>query len=319
MIAPEVAETIVTAAPILLLIALGVLIRRFEIISAQGIEDFKALIVRVALPSAFFVAFLTVEFEAKYLGIFVFVPIVLFALFGIGFLLQRVPARRVPIGRRPTPFLMTGVEFGMLGVGLFGTAYGMSNVWSISVIGLPHELFIWFFYVTVLSATYGSRRSGGEVVVSFLRSPIIIAIVLGTTFNLLGFGDWFTTAIVPRAFIASLEMIATVIAPLILIVVGYGTHVSLRGLAHAAPVVVIRGGLLVIVGAVVAPVIVREILGLPAIFEAAFFTFFILPPPFVIPLYLPRTETTDLQYVNNVLSTHTVFSVVAFLVYFAVT
>jgi hypothetical protein len=36
------------------------------------------------LPAVFFVAFLTISFDPRYLGIFVFMPILLFALLGWG-------------------------------------------------------------------------------------------------------------------------------------------------------------------------------------------------------------------------------------------
>jgi len=64
-------------------------------------------------------------------------------------------------------------------------------------------------------------------------------------------------------------------------------------------------------------VVIRGWLGLPPIFEAALFTLLVLPPPFIIPLYIPAERRADLAYTNNVLSLYTVVSVAAFVGYVA--
>lgn len=310
----EIAGTIATSAPILLLIALGVVLRRIRLISESGLDQIKGLIVNVALPAAFFVAFLTMEFDTNYLGLFLFIPLILFGLLFLGYALERLP-----FGRRPTPFLMTGMELGMLGIGLFGTAYGMSEVWAISVVALPHELFVWFVLVTLMKNRYGGPTSFGRTLASFARSPIIISILSGTALNLLGATDWMTTALVPRSLIATLEMLSNIIGPLILIVVGYGTRISRNAFRAAGPVVLVRGGLIILIAAVITPVVARQLLGLPRILEHAIFTFLILPPPYIVPLYIPSDQEEDLVYSNNVLSSYTILSVVAFLIYFTLT
>ncbi len=43
----------------------------------------------------------------------------------------------------------------------------------------------------------------------------------------------------------------------------------------------------------------------------------ILPPPFIVPLYVPSDRREDLAYSNNVLSLYTICSIAGFLVYFA--
>ena len=295
---PEITNTIATSVPILLLISAGVIVRRVGLLTEGGLDEIKGLIVNAALPAALFLAFLTMEFDTSYLGLFLFVPLVLFGLLLAGYLLGRLPS-----SGRPTPFLMTGFEFGMLGIGLFSTAYGMSELYAISVLGLPHELFIWFVYVTLLKARYGGPGTLGSTIASFARSPIIIAIITGTALNLLGLTDWFTTALVPRALYTALDMLSQIIGPLILIVVGYGTRISRRGIADAAPVLAVRGGIMLLVALIVAPWVAGDILGLPRIFVHALFTFLILPPPYIVPLYIPKGEDEELVYLNNVLST----------------
>lgn len=308
----SVAGTVSTAVPIVLLILAGAVIRRLRLLDDHGVSQIKGLIVNVALPAVLFVAFLTLEFERRYLGIFVLMPILLFLLLGLGYILGRLPG-----WRRPAPFLMTGFEFGMLGISLFGTAYGMTNLGVISVVGLPHELFIWFVFVSLMRIRFGGAGSLVETVKSFLTSPVIVAILAGTVLNLVGLSDWVTTAVVPASVVGALEMLGVVVGPLILLVIGYGTRISRSAVVSTAPLVLVRYAVVLLLGLTVVPAVVEGVLGLAPVFTHATFTFLILPPPFIVPLYIPEGDTEDLTYSNNVLSVYTLLTIVTFLVYFA--
>lgn len=308
----QIVATTMTAVPIILLILSGVIIRRVGIISPHGIEELKKIVVNVALPAVLFRAFLTIQFESRYLGIFVFMPIILFGLLGGGYLFRTFVPRW-----RTTPFLMTGFEFGMLGISLFGTAYGMDQIGAISVVGLPHELFIWFVYVTLMRIQFGGSSTIGGTLRSFLTSPVIVAILSGTVLNLVGLSGWFTTALVPAAFLETLSLLGGIVGPLILLIIGYGTRISLAGLRQALPLVGVRFVVVLAIGLFVVPTVIEGILGLAPIFTYAVFTFIILPPPFIVPLFTPAEEREEMAYINNVLSVYTLFSIVMFLIYFA--
>lgn len=304
----------VTTLPIVFLIVLGIVARRSKLLNDAGVEAIKMLVVRIGLPAVYFAAFLRMEFAREYLGIFLMVPAVCFGLLGLGFV-----ARRIGGGNRYAPYLMTGFEFGMLGLALFGSAYGMQNVGVISVIGLPHELFIWFVYVTLLTAQRGGRVSFSATLRSFVTSPVLIAIAAGTAFNAAGAGPWFERAVLGRAVLQTSEYIGGFIIPLILLVVGYGARIDTAGMRRALPLVVLRLLVVGVVALVVVPPIVTRMLGLPQLFVHAMFTFLILPPPFIVPLYMDADNVSDTAYVSNVLSLYTLVAVGAFLLYVMVT
>jgi predicted permease len=137
---------------------------------------------------------------------------------------------------------------------------------------------------------YGGSSSLSETARSFLSSPVIVAIVAGTVLNLAGAGPWLTSALVPAAAIAALEMLGNIIGPLILIVIGYGTRISPRGIREVGPLVLLRLAVVLAVGLLVVPPVIEGLLGLPRIFTHAVFTFLVLPPPFIIPLYIRRRK-----------------------------
>jgi hypothetical protein len=53
--------------------------------------------------------------------------------------------------------------------------------------------------------------------------------------------------------------------------------------------------------------------------DLALFTLLVLPPPYIVPIFMPAERRADQDYANNVLSLYTVASLVAFLVYVSLT
>jgi len=82
-------------------------------------------------------------------------------------------------------------------------------------------------------------------------------------------------------------------------------------------VVFIRLGILIPLALVLNTYLIRNLLHLDKYFEAALFTLLILPPPFIVPLYA-RSDLggEEKQYINNVLTIHTIISVAIFIIYF---
>jgi len=51
-------------------------------------------------------------------------------------------------------------------------------------------------------------------------------------------------------------------------------------------------------------------------FEVALFTLLVLPPPFIVPLYMKEGLPDERRTINNVLTLYTVVSIAIFTVYF---
>jgi hypothetical protein len=80
----------------------------------------------------------------------------------------------------------------------------------------------------------------------------------------------------------------------------------------------IRLVLLIPLALIVNIYLVRGLLGLDPFFEAALFTLLVLPPPFIVPLYArPSLPVEEKQYINNVLTVHTVISIGVYIIYFS--
>jgi len=308
-------EIISQVLPILFLLMIGYSIQKRRFLSENTIADLKKIIVNLALPAVLFTSFLSLELKLAYLAVFVMIFFLCVALFALGKALQRA------LGIKWTyfPFLMTGFEYGMLGVSLYGTIYGMDEIGHIAVFDLGHEIFIWFVFLALLLR---EKRGGSQrplsLARSFLQSPVILGILSGVALNLAGAQRFLQDFALTKAVLSTFDLLGNLTIPLILIVVGYGIQIKRSGLKDALLVVLMRLGLLIPVALILNAVVTRRMLGLGRVSEAALFTLLVLPPPFIIPLYTPRDlPDEEMEYINNTLTLHTLASVAVYLIYFA--
>lgn len=299
--------------PILLLIGLGAWIRRARFLSEATMDDLKRLVIGVALPAALFLSFLEIKLEVSYLAVFGLVFCLCVALYFFGLATRKILGK----GREYYPFLMTGFEYGMLGVSLFGSAWGLDKIGYIAVIALGHEVFIWFVFLSLLLSKRDGAQSPGKLLKVFARSPVIIAIFAGLVVNVLVSKQALWDAPGVGAIMAALKFLAGMTIPLILLIVGYGIRFEEEGFGEALRVACIRLAVLIPTALLLNAVFIRGLLGLGKPFEAALFTLLILPPPFIIPLYMRPDATRERRYVLNALTINTVLSLIVFGVFLA--
>jgi malate permease and related proteins len=299
--------------PILLLIGLGAWIRRSRFLSETTMDDLKRLVIGVALPAALFLSFLEIRLEVSYLAVFGLIFVLCVGLYFFGLATRKSLGK----GREYYPFLTTGFEYGMLGVSLFGSAWGLDKIGYIAVIALGHEVFIWFVFLSFLLAKRDGAQSPGKLLKVFVRSPVIIAIFAGLVMNILVSKEALWGAPGVGAVMTALKFLAGMTIPLILLIVGHGIRFEEEGFGEAVRVALIRLCILIPTAFFLNAFFIRGLLGLGKPFEAALFTLLILPPPFIIPLYMRPDAVHERRYVLNALTINTVLSLIAFGVYLA--
>lgn len=298
--------------PILLLLTLGYGLRRSRFLNETTVDDLRKIVVNLAMPSVLLLSFLEIELQPAYLIVFSVLFLLCVALFVLGRWLRPRLAPRHPY----FPFLMTGFEYGMLGVSLFGSAYGLGSIGYIAVMDLGHELFIWFVFLAFLLMQRDGLSSPRQLAGAFFRSPVILAVLAGIALNLLGLRERIFELPLAGGLMSTLQFLANMTIPLILLIVGYGIQIDRHGLRESLLVTGLRLALLVPTALLLNALLVRGLLGLPPAFEVALFTLLILPPPFIVPLYLRAGLPAERSYVNNTLTVHTVVTIVLFVVYF---
>jgi predicted permease len=298
--------------PIFLLLGLGYWLRRSQFIPEQTVADLRKIVVNLALPAVLFLSFLQMELHISYVLIFAAIFLLCVMLYIVGVEV----AKHFGFSHPYFPFLMTGFEYGMLGVSLFGGAYGLDQIGYIAVIDLGHELFIWFVFLALLLRRRDGLQNPGQLVGTFFRSPVIVGVLAGIALNVLGARQFLYEGAVAGGVIAGLGFLSNMTIPLILIIVGYGIRLDSRGLRDALPVIAIRLAVIIPIALLLNAILIRTILGLPHAFEVALFTLLILPPPFIIPLYMRVDTSEQREYVNNVLTLYTIVSIAVFTIYF---
>ena len=298
--------------PILLLIFLGYLLRRWKFFSENTVDDLKKLVVNLALPAVLFISFLEIELEAKFLIIVALTFALCVGLYWLGKLLQP----RFGTGHEYFPYLMTGFEYGMLGISLYGSAYGLGNIGHFAIVDLGHELFIWFVFLAMLIKKRDGIQDNRKLLGSFFKSPVIIAILAGIGINLLGIQELLYELPIAGGVLLTLGYLGNLTVPLILLIVGYGIQLDRDRVKEASTVISLRLLILLPLAVLLSTILVRNILGLNEYFQAAMFTLLILPPPFIIPLYMKPELEDEKRYVNNVLTVYTLVTIVLFSVYF---
>ncbi len=296
--------------PVILLFLLGALLRKTRFLTESTVGDIKKLIVNVTLPAVLFLAFAGVNLEARHLAIVVLV----FA----GCLLALFVGRRIswPVGL-PSPYfptLMTGFEAGMMGYAIFGAVYGAANIFNFAVVDLGQVTFVFFVLVPFVQRMATGATSFVATLRGVVKTPVILAIFLGILFNRLGLESVLRGWPPSDAVFRTLELLGAVTTPLIALVIGYEVHLQRGALLRPAQAIALRLLFWVPAGLLLNMLVVKPLFGADVMLQAAVMTMFVLPPPFVIPLFMGRASQEERTFVVNTLSLATLVTLVAFTV-----
>jgi hypothetical protein len=143
---------------------------------------------------------------------------------------------------------------------------------------------------------------------------VILAILAGVAGNLVGLDELMDSSSLTTALLATLGLLGACTTPLIAIVIGYSTRLRPGALRRPARTVAVRLTAWLVLAIPFAVFIVQGVLGLDPLFAAAVLTMAVLPPPFVIPLYMGSRpeDLAERDYVADTLSLATVVTLVAF-------
>ena len=300
--------------PVLLLVGLGAVFRRTGFLSTGAIDGLRKLVLNVTLPAALFLAFLNTEMEAQYAVIVISVFGACLVVLAIGPWLRR--AARVQSEAMPN--LMAGFEAGMIGYALYAAIFGAENIYRFAVVDLGQVLFVFFVLAPVVMRwASGQAPPISETAAAFVKTPVIIAIVAGVAGSLLGLAEPLESNYITNAGLETLAMLAAVTTPAIAIVIGYSTSFSAGSLSDPIRTVAVRYPIWIVAAAAFNWLVIDQLLGLDELFQAAVMTMAVLPPPFVVPLYMARARGRDVSddpdhdYLANTLSLATIVTLVA--------
>ena len=295
-----------TALPVFLTLGLGMLCRARKLLRREGVAALKSVAVNITLPAVLFGAFATAEYSRESIAI----PLVIFALCGAALILGFVLPKILKVEGKLTPYLMTGFEAGMLGYGLFALLFRSEPTSSFAIVDLGQVLFVFTVYKALLSGRGGVASALREALVS----PVLWAIIAGLIFGATGLFDKLTPSGVSGVLTSIADFIAAPTSAIILLTIGYDLVPGEIRWRETAAVVGLRVG---IMGALlgVAALVNRLFLG-GAMHTGALALLFILPPPYVLPVFADAEE--ERANISSALSVLTLLSILLFAVMAAV-
>lgn len=294
--------------PVFLLILLGMLLRKRQFVRGETVQDLKKLVVNVTLPAVLFMAFSQVTLDLQYLAVVILMFTACMAVWlGARFL-------RAPLGVFSPffPRLMTGFEAGMMGYAIFAAVYGQDQIYKFGIVDLGQVLFVFFVLVPGLQRTASGARPFRETVIGFLKTPVILAILGGLLFKQSGLSSVFASRPLLNSVLATLTLVGSMTTPLVAIAIGYELQLKTGALRNPLRTVAARLLIWVPFGLVMSFLVMGRWLGLDPVFQAAVLTMVILPPPFVIPLFMRSADVEDTNYVLNTLTLATIITLFAF-------
>ena len=295
-----------TALPVFVTLALGMLCRARKLMNRDGMDALKFVAVNITLPAVLFASFATAEYSRESIAI----PLLIFAVCGAAMILGFVLPGLLKIEGKLAPYLMTGFEAGMLGYGLFALLFKDEPTSSFAIIDLGQVLFVFTVYKALLSGKGGLRSALREALVS----PVLWAIVAGLLFGATGLYAKLSPSGVSGVLTTIANFISAPTSAIILLTIGYDLVPGEIRWRETAAVVGLR---VVLMGALLGIVMLINRLLLGGIMHTgALVLMFILPPPYVLPVFADAED--ERASISSALSVLTLLSILLFVVMAAV-
>ena len=289
-----------TALPVFLALAMGMLCRSKGFLTRDSVNTLKKVALNLTLPFVLFNSFATAQYSLSALVL----PIVVFTIctimLALGFLWIKASGQK----SRLSPFLASGFEAGMLGFSLFALLFPEESISKFAMLVLGQEIFVFTLYKTLLTG----KTSVKAIVNDFLTSPTLIAVVLGLIVGASGLYDVFRSWGIHVIFESVCSFISAPTGMIILLAVGFDLVLQEIPWKKTAGLIAMR---LVIAGAMLCVLILLNRTLLKGIvFEGAAVLLFMLPPPYVIPIF--SDEPAERGQISSALSAMTLITMVLF-------
>ncbi len=308
----NLADVIARIVPIILLISLGKYLWYKEIFKQNTVDEIKNIVVNVALSAVLFLTFLNMELKVEFFLVFIIIFLLLIIFFLTGFAVNQFKGTFHPL----TPFITSGFSFGLLGIPLFTAIFGVENIGNLSILGVGQEFFIWFVFYTVMRVKFKGEKINLGFVKEMIKSPLIISIVFGLLFNILGLENLIRSFPLTMGLYTTLEYLSSLAMPLMLIIVGYGLKFNKKYMRQSTKFVAIRMLIILSLGYLAKILILNNIMETTAIFDYAYFTFLILPPPLSLSIFVGAYSGKEYEELaNNTVVLNTVVSIAIFIIF----
>ncbi len=296
-----------TVLPVLVLLLVGYFARRWRILTQEGIDGLKSIVIKVMLPIVQFRAFLQVHFGVDML----LITLSVFLVCILGLFVGRLSGKIFKSAAQYERYLFASFEGGMLGYALYIVLFGNEQVANFATVAFGQELYVFLVMVPALQIYDGKKPTAKEAALSIIKTPILIGIFAGIIGSIAGLGKLLNSTAAGEVAYGVMEFASAPTAALMLIVIGFG--LDFKGIDWRFTSRAVLGRAVFLSIACFALVTILQLfLPLTPALVGAFVILFLLPPSYIIPFFLK--EEDSVRKLSTYLSIYTMLSVAAFFV-----
>ena len=293
--------------PVLVMIILGMLCRKWKILTGEGVANMKVLVTNVMLPVAIFHALATAEYNRE-TGILILIMLIMLVVsFSLGFVLKPFLKGKY---QRYLPFMVSVYEGGLMAYPLYTSLCGSENLSHVAVLDIAGLLFGFSIYMGML----GQVEDGGKIDVkklfsSAIRTPAFIASVMGIIAGLSKIIIMLLDSPFGGVYQSVENILTTSVTAIILLVVGYSMELNAGLLKPCVTTILLR---MILQGVMMAGVLfaVHSLVGDSQIVNLAIITYMSSPATFSMQTFMKDEEGS--AYVST---TNSMYCLVSILVY----
>ena len=293
--------------PVLVMIILGMLCRKWKILTGEGVANMKVLVTNVMLPVAIFHALATAEYN-KETGILILIMLIMLIVsFSLGFVLKPFLKGKY---QRYLPFMVSVYEGGLMAYPLYTSLCGSENLSHVAVLDIAGLLFGFSIYMGMLGKVEDGRKIDvKKLFSSAIRTPAFIASVLGIIAGLSNIIIILLDSPFGGVYQSVENILTTSVTAIILLVVGYSMELNANLLKPCITTILIR---MILQGVMMAGVLfaVHSLVGDSQIVNLAIITYMSSPATFSMQTFMKDEEGS--AYVST---TNSMYCLVSILVY----
>ena len=207
-------------APIFATVYLGMLARKKQLITPEGIQGLQQFVMNIALPCVIFNSVLTAKVGPESIGI---MALLLPFMLGTTLWAFRAGRRKFPYWNLPMMFCAQ--ESGMLGIPLFMILCGSAQAYHMAILDLTQAI-VAHPTIAILSSDAGENPNAGKILKKVFTSPLVVMCLLALGLNLTGIGNWLNQIGIGRVITETTGFLGQPVSALMIFSVGYNFSLS---------------------------------------------------------------------------------------------
>ncbi len=290
------------ALPVFIVLAIGMLTRKKNLLSREGISNMKSFVVNITLPFVMFSAFAKAEYTINSL----LTPLTIFVICVLMLLLGRIGCKTMRVSGKLSPYLATGFEAGMLGYALFALLFPEEKTDAFASIDLGQVLFVFTVYKALLAGKGNLKSVFSEAI----HAPTVWGILIGLVVGVSGLYKALEPSGISGVLDSVSDFIAAPTSAVILLTIGYDLAPGSINWRKTGKLIALR---LLVAGIALGIVYLFDRFVLGGIMHTgALVLMFILPPPYVLPVFADVEE--ERGDISSALSALTLASIILFMI-----